>query len=148
MTFDGPSENIPRQAAAVWVVAGWVPGWHTVLWPPTQRRPSPTQITHSISSSYLQLQSLSSRVIVVQIKDWLYRLTSQLYVGLAIFDVTTRRTCSAGCKCINMLIKVDCAVWGCADLNDQDWIRSSHRFEFDLSRSDSIWIQCSNQFQP
>jgi len=48
------------------------------------------------------------------------RLASQLYVGLATFDVATRRTCSAGCKRINVLVKVYRTVWGCADLNDQD----------------------------
>ena len=35
----------------------------------------------------------------------MHKLASQLYVGLATVDVATPHTCSAGCKCINMLIK-------------------------------------------
>jgi len=63
-------------AATAWVVAGWVPGWHTVQRPPTQRQLLPTQITHSISSSHLQLKSLYSHVFVYKgwgvIQHWLY----------------------------------------------------------------------------
>jgi len=97
-----------------------MPGWH--MRPPTQRQLVPAQITHSISSSHLQLDSLSRRVIVVQRMrcNWALitcRLASQQYVGLATFDVTTRRTCSASCKRINALIKVDRAVEDCGDLS-------------------------------
>jgi len=84
MTFDGPSENISRQRPPL---RGWsqdgVPGWCLL-----------SQITHSISSSHLQLESLSHRIIVVQ-RMWcnwaliIRRLTSQLDVGLATFDVAT-----------------------------------------------------------
>jgi len=35
------------------------------------------------------------------------RLASQLNVGLVTFDDATQRTCSAGCKRINVLVKVD-----------------------------------------
>jgi len=35
------------------------------------------------------------------------RLASQLHVSIAAFDVTTRRTRSAGCKRCNALVKVD-----------------------------------------
>ena len=76
------------------------------------------------------------------------RRTPQLYVGIATFDVANRRTRSAGCKRCNALVKVDRAVYGCADLNDQDRIRSSRRFDSDLSRSDPIRIQYSNRFEP
>jgi len=61
----------------------------------------PTHITHSISSSHLELESLSRRVMVLQRMqcNWaliMCRPASQLYVGLVTFDVDTRRTCSAG----------------------------------------------------
>ena len=55
--------------------------------------------------------------------------TPQLYVGIAAFDVANLRTRSAGCKRCNALVKVDRAVYSCADLNDQDRIRSSRRFD-------------------
>jgi len=35
------------------------------------------------------------------------RPASQLYVGIAPFGVTTRRTRCAGCKLCNALVKVD-----------------------------------------
>ena len=57
------------------------------------------------------------------------RRASQLYVGIAAVDVANRRTRSAGCKRNNALVKVDRAVYGCADLNDQDRIRFSRRFD-------------------
>jgi len=84
MIFDGPSENISRQRPPL---HGWsqdgVPGWCLL-----------SQITHSISSSRLQLESLSHRIIVVQRMrcNWaliIRRLTSELDVGLATFDVAT-----------------------------------------------------------
>jgi len=37
----------------------------------------------------------------------MHRPASQLYVGIAAFDVATRRTRSACCKRCNALIKVD-----------------------------------------
>jgi len=66
------------------------------------------------------------------------RRTPQLYVGIAAFDVANRRTRSAGCKHCNALVKVDRAVYGCADLNDQDRIRSSHRFDSNPIYQDRI----------
>ena len=94
----------------------------------------PTHITHSISSSHPQLESLSRRVMVSQKMqcNWaliMRRPASQLYVGIAAVDVANRRTRSAGCKRNNALVKVDRAVYGCADLNDQDRIRFSRRFD-------------------
>jgi len=38
------------------------------------------------------------------------RRAPQLYVGIAAFDVATRRTRSAGCKRCNTLVRVDHAV--------------------------------------
>jgi len=45
------------------------------------------------------------------------RLVSELYVGLATFDVATRHTCCAGCECISAFVKVNHAVYGSADLS-------------------------------
>jgi len=39
------------------------------------------------------------------------RPASQLYVGIAALDVATRRTCSAGCKRCNALVKVHRKMW-------------------------------------
>jgi len=55
----------------------------------------PTHITHNISSSHLQLESLSHPVMVLQRMqcNWaliMHRPTFQLYVGIAAFDVATR----------------------------------------------------------
>ena len=113
----------------------------------------PTHITHSISSSHLQLKSLSRCVMVLQRMqcNWapvMRRPASQLYVGIATFHVAAWRTRSASYKRCNALVKVDRAVLGCADLNNQDRIWSSRWFESDLSRSDSIRIQYSNRFEP
>jgi len=81
-----------------------------VRWPPSQ-------ITHSISSFHLQLESLSHRVIVLQRMrcNWalfmpMCRPASQLYVGLATIDVVTWHTCCACRKCSSVLVKVDRAV--------------------------------------
>jgi len=56
----------------------------------------PTHITHSISSSQLQLESLSCRVMVLQRMQCncaliMRKPASQLYVGIADFDVAARR---------------------------------------------------------
>ena len=69
----------------------------------------PIHITHSISSSQLQLELLLSHVMVLQRMrcNWaliMRRPASQLYVSIAAFDVATRRTRSAGCKRCNMLV--------------------------------------------
>ena len=73
------------------------------------------------------------------------RRTPQLYVGIAAFDVANRRTRSAGCKCCNALVKVDRVVYGCADLNDQDRIRSSRRFDSNPIYQDRIRSEFSTR---
>ena len=82
-------------------------------WLPTHI--TPTHITHNISSSHLQLKSLSSRVMVLQRMQCntaliMRRPASQLYVGIAAVDVANRSTRCAGCKRCNALVKVDRAV--------------------------------------
>ena len=67
-----------------------------------------------------------------------YAQAPQVCVGIAAFDVATRRTRCAGCKPRDALIKVDCAVQGCVDLNDQDRIQSSHRFDSNPIYQDRI----------
>ena len=66
------------------------------------------------------------------------RPASQLYVGIAAVDVANRRTRSAGCKRCNALVKVNHVVQGCADLNDQDRIPSSCRFDSNPIYQDRI----------
>ena len=73
------------------------------------------------------------------------RPASQLYVGIAAFDVANRRTRSAGCKRCNTLVKVDRVVYGCADLNDQDRIRSSRRFDSNPIYQDRIRSEFSTR---
>jgi len=73
------------------------------------------------------------------------RCTPQLYVGIATFHVANRRTRSASCKCCNALVKVDRAVYGCADLNDQDRIRSSRRFDLNPIYQDRIRSEFSTR---
>jgi len=70
----------------------------------------PTHITHSTSSSHLQLESLSRCVMVLERMqcNWaliMRRPTSQLYVGIATFDAAALRTRSASYKCCNALVK-------------------------------------------
>jgi len=73
------------------------------------------------------------------------RPASQLYVGIAAVDVDTRRTCSTGCKRCNALVKVDRAVCGYADLNNQDRIRSSRRFDSNPIYKDRIRSEFSTR---
>jgi len=114
----------------------------------------PTHITHSISSSHLQRESLSCCVMVSQRMqcNWaliMCRPASQLYVSIAAFDVATRHTRSAGCKrCNERSLKLTVRsgtvrIWTIK----MDSIQLQIRFESDLSRSDSIRIQHSNQFK-
>jgi len=73
------------------------------------------------------------------------RLASQLYVGIAAVVVATRLSRSAGCRRCNALVKVDRAVYGCVDLNDQDRIRSSRRFDSNPIYQDRIRSEFSTR---
>jgi len=61
------------------------------------------------------------------------------------FDVANRRTRRAGCKRCNALVKVDRAVQTCADLNDQDRLRSSRRFDSNPIYQDRIRSEFSTR---
>ena len=80
----------------------------------------PTHITHSISSSHLLLDAVQLSTDCAQTHISAVCRHCRLWCR---YLVSTTR--SAGCKRCNALVKVDHAVYGCADLNDQDWIRSS-----------------------
>jgi len=67
------------------------------------------------------------------------------YSTIATFDVATRCTCCASCKRCNVLIKVDRAVYGGADLNDQDRIRSSRRFDSNPIYQDRVRSEFSTR---
>jgi len=70
------------------------------------------------------------------------RPASQLYVGIAAVDVANRRALSASCKRCNALVKVDRAVYGCAD---QHRIRSSRRFDSNPIYQDRIRSEFSTR---
>ena len=82
------------------------------------------------------------------------RPACQLYVGTAAFDVATRCTRSAGCKCCNVLVNIDRVVQGCADLNIKigfdpaaDSIRiRSIKIEFDPNSALELVLTLVNSF--
>jgi len=139
-----------KLAASTWVIqylsdtnsdVWWTVRKYTLttdcVWPPTQWRLLPTQTTHSISSSHLQLESLSRCVIVVQrcsvIEHWLctgWRLSCMPALpplmlllsvhALPVVNALTRSLKSTACSRAVWLLTI--------------------KIEFDPA-IDSIWIQ-------
>jgi len=113
-----------------------------------------THITHNISSSHLQLESLSCCVMVLQRmqSDWaliMRRPASQLYVGIAAFDVATRVHAVLVVNAVTHSLKSTARsrasrIW----TSEIGFDPAADSIRIWLSRLDSIQIQYSNRFEP